>query len=216
MKIAIMQPAFIPPASYLRLFSSCDVFVVLDDVQFNRRWYTHRQQLTNRQGKKEWITLPLKKKTRNTTMIMDLEWADDAWYMWIDKLKKFPIFDNPVRSSALYCTWMAPQVVNPLKSIMIILDTMLDKLVNKPKIYSSSLGVKGTGQERIINICKILGATEYINTPGGKDLYDVTSFSQQGISLKFLPDYNGNNDSVLERLQTETPEEIEREINANL
>ena len=82
MKIACMQPAFIPPASYFRLFAASDVFVILDNVQFDKRWYTHRQKLTNRNGNKEWLTLPIKKMPRDTTRIMDLQWQDEAWGKW--------------------------------------------------------------------------------------------------------------------------------------
>jgi hypothetical protein len=39
---------------------------------------------------------------------------------------------------------------------------------------------------------------------------------KEGIKLTFLPDYKGSYDSVLERLQDETPKEIRQEIMENL
>lgn len=72
------------------------------------------------------------------------------------------------------------------------------------------------GQDKLIAICKKLKASEYINSPGGKYLYDPRDFARQGIKLTFLPDYKGGMDSVIHRHRTETPEEIRKEIMENI
>ena len=71
MKICVMQPYFVPYPGYYLLFKEVDYFVVMDDVQFNRRGFVHRN-LFDVFGNKTWITLPLKKKPINT-LICDLE-----------------------------------------------------------------------------------------------------------------------------------------------
>ena len=208
-----MQPAFIPPAGYFRLFGAADIFVVLDNVQFNRRWYTHRQQLTKWDGTKDWFTLPLKKGSRDTTMICDLEWAADAKERMDEEERLFPIFEKT--------TLIGPQwfTFKPMVFILGIMDECVQRLGMKfPEMHiASQLDIPANlhGQDRIIAICKSLGATEYINSPGGKDLYDTGSFEKEGIKLTFLPDYP-NNDSVFERLANEDPEDIKKEIYANL
>jgi hypothetical protein len=42
------------------------------------------------------------------------------------------------------------------------------------------------GQQKVLAICRELGATQYINMPGGKELYDSASFAEQNIQLSFL------------------------------
>jgi hypothetical protein len=42
------------------------------------------------------------------------------------------------------------------------------------------------GKEKVIQICKTLGAEVYINSIGGMKLYDKNEFMQNGIELKFL------------------------------
>jgi len=42
------------------------------------------------------------------------------------------------------------------------------------------------GQDKVIAICKELGASHYINVQGGKKLYDQGSFSQHDIKLSFI------------------------------
>ena len=42
------------------------------------------------------------------------------------------------------------------------------------------------GQEKILELCKILKADTYYNAIGGKELYDKKEFEDNGISLHFL------------------------------
>jgi uncharacterized caspase-like protein len=43
-----------------------------------------------------------------------------------------------------------------------------------------------TGQERVIDICRRLGATHYLNPIGGSRLYDRERFDRADIKLSFL------------------------------
>ena len=47
MRIAIMQPYFLPYAGYFRLFSHTDLFIIYDCVQFIRRGWIHRNRFPN-------------------------------------------------------------------------------------------------------------------------------------------------------------------------
>ena len=42
------------------------------------------------------------------------------------------------------------------------------------------------GQQKIISICKTLGATSYTNPYNGRDMYDVESFEKASLELSFL------------------------------
>jgi hypothetical protein len=42
------------------------------------------------------------------------------------------------------------------------------------------------GQEKILEICKLLNATTYINPIGGQSLYDKNFFKLEGIELYFI------------------------------
>jgi len=60
--------------------------------------------------------------------------------------------------------------------------------VSTPIIISSTLDKDCSlkGKDKIINICKGLGAEIYINAIGGQKLYNRAEFAAQGIELKFL------------------------------
>jgi len=55
-------------------------------------------------------------------------------------------------------------------------------------LLSSELKKDNTlkGQDKIIDICKNLGAATYINSIGGQTLYSKEDFNEAGINLKFL------------------------------
>ena len=42
------------------------------------------------------------------------------------------------------------------------------------------------GQEKILSICRELGAEQYVNMPGGIDLYSRERFKKENIKLSFL------------------------------
>src|SRR5690606_15359221 len=44
--------------------------------------------------------------------------------------------------------------------------------------------------ERLIEICRQLGATEYINAIGGQELYSKEFFTSKGITLHFIKPEN--------------------------
>lgn len=222
MKIAIMQPTFIAPASYFRLFAASDMFVVLDSVQFDRRWHTHRQKLTDRNGNKQWLTLPIKKTDRDRTMIKDLQWQEDAQEKWNEQIRKFSVFDFELPILSLrHCS---QEICSYDASVMDYLDMTMYSALRELKMqknntrgynYKSSeldIDLDLRGQERILAICQKLGATEYINSPGGRHLYDEDKFSKENIKLTFLPEWKGSYDSILERLVHEKPEDIRKEI----
>jgi WbqC-like protein family len=56
--VALMQPTFLPWAGYFALIDASDVFVFLDDFQFRRRSWHHRNRLFAAPGEAAWLTVP--------------------------------------------------------------------------------------------------------------------------------------------------------------
>ena len=55
-------------------------------------------------------------------------------------------------------------------------------------LFSSELKKNNSlkGQSKILDICRLLGASEYYNAIGGRNLYSFNDFTKEEISLKFL------------------------------
>jgi len=203
--IAIMQPYFYPYAGYFRLFSRADLFVIYDCVQFPRRGWVHRNRLTAADGSLQWLTLRLAYAPQETA-IRDMRLEAGAMTQLTEDLQRFPTLAGapPADLAALPLLVGTGDLVDYLASN---LQTALDRLsIQCPMRRSSELAIDPSlrGQARILAIARELGATRYLNSPGGRDLYDERAFRESGIALEFLEPSAGATSSMLERLLAET------------
>ena len=181
-----MQPYFFPYLGYFQLIRTVDAFVVYDDVNFiNRGWINRNYILGN--AEKQRITLPLLGASQNK-LINQIEVGGPHKILKSisHSYAKAPHFDAvyPLLEDILSQTE---------KNLAHFLDYQLrricDHLGLSQQWYLSSSLAKDNGlrgQDKILSICEKLGATHYINVPGGKELYDQYSFEARGITLSFI------------------------------
>lgn len=214
MRIAVMQPYFLPYAGYFRLFAAADLFVVYDCVQFPRRGWVHRNVLQTATGEARWLTLPLVKAPREAS-ITDLRYPEDAAALLADRGRSFPALSCPAADAATLADLARSPVGRPVDHIEALLAETTRVLdLERPMIRSSSLKLSPDvrGQDRILAIAGHLGATEYVNAPGGRDLYDAGAFAAAGITLRFLAPYAGSMASILDRLNTDGAAQVRAEV----
>ena len=215
--VAIMQPYFVPYLGYFRLFSKTDLFVIYDCVQFPRRGYVHRNQVPDRNGAPLWLTLPLEKCDQKTA-IVDLQWRRSDCVAFGERIRQLA-GDWPLQvSEGLRDEWLVllatfdGSVVDYLERTLGFVCRQLDLHCNV--IRSSSLHIDPVlkGQDRILEICRQVGTTRYVNSPGGRDLYQADSFAHVGIELDFLEPFQGSHWSVAYRLLTEEKSRLIAEL----
>lgn len=190
MKLAIMQPYFLPYIGYWQLINAVDTFVLFDDVNFiNRGWINRNRLLAN--CNEHLFTIPLEKASQNKK-INEISIVDDD--KWKTKLLKtielgykksqyfgsiFPIVEEIILNREKN---LSNYITHSIKRICSFLN------INKTILLSSEIkkndGLKG--QEKILEICKLLYADCYLNLPGGSDLYSKEIFNENNISLKFI------------------------------
>jgi hypothetical protein len=199
--IAIMQPYFLPYAGYFRLIAQTDIFVIYDCVQFPRRGWVHRNKLVDAQGQEEWLTLPLSAAPQDT-LIRDLAFPEDAASALAERLRPFPVAARAGAHTPLLDRVRRVEG-RPVDYISRLLEETTS-LLGLPGnlVRSSSLEVPADfrGQARILEIARRLGATRYLNAPGGRDLYEARAFADAGIELRFLKPWAGLGGSILQRL----------------
>ena len=204
--VAVMQPYFMPYAGYFRLFAAADVFVLFYSDQYPRRGWEQRNRFATAAGHLDWLTLPLLKCPRETR-IDELAFAPDAGLRLGDMLHRFPGLDAARRrGSALLDLVMSTdsnRIADYLRGQLKELTSMLG--LSRPVVRSSELGIDPQlhGQARVIEIARALGARRYVNSPGGRALYDAAAFAEQGILLQFLAPFAGPTDSILTLLLAE-------------
>ena len=216
-RISVMQPYFAPYAGYFRLMYDVDAFVVLDQVQFPRTGWVHRNRLRRLDGSLAWLTLPLARAPLDTA-ILDLSYAPDADGWAASASRRFAALHEPA-PQVRDCLPLVDTAGSPCEGLLRLLARLARTLGIAPRVVRQSElplppGLKGA--ERIYEICRQLGADRYLNSPGGRELYDHDAFRRRGVSLEFLPDYRGPMDSILQRLHEAPAHEIADEIRANL
>lgn len=169
-KCAIMQPAYLPWSGYFNLISQVDIFVFLDDVQFEKGgWQNRNRVLLN--GQPHFLTVPI----RHTSLQQHIREVEiDDTRNWRKK-----------HYSTIRQTYSKSQYARDIELILsIILDTSLKRLVDlntkiicevadflslSPKfIFSSELEILGKRTERLVKMCDCLGCDEYISPVGAK------------------------------------------------
>lgn len=216
-RISVMQPYFAPYAGYFRLMCDVDAFVVLDQVQFPRSGWVHRNRLRRLDGALAWLTLPLARAPVDTA-ILDLSYGPRAGVWAANVSRRFAALREPA-PQVRACLPLVDATESPCETLLRLLARFAETLGIAPRVVRQSelalpSGLKGA--ERIHEICRLLGADRYVNSPGGRDLYDHDAFRRRGVTLEFLPEYRGPMDSILQRLHETPAHDIANEIRANL
>jgi hypothetical protein len=212
-----MQPYFVPYPGYFRLFAAADIVVMFDCVQFPRRGWVHRNRFATVPGESDWLTLPIAKAPRDA-LITDLTFSLDARERMDAALTRFPLLHtarkahDPLMDRVLDLGGGDGNVATYLCGLVDHITSLLG--LKRALLRSSSLGVDAElrGQERVIAICRQVGATHYVNPPGGRELYDASAFAAAGLELGFLSEYGGSMDSILSRLLSEPATAVSAEI----
>lgn len=190
MKIGIMQPYFFPYIGYWQLINAVDKYVICDDVNYIKNgWINRNNILIN--GEPRLINIQMHKASQNKLIneieILDNDSANNKLLRTIEhSYKKAPFYKDVF---SLIVDIMNQKGKNLAKFLEFSIRQVCKYLSIDTKIVVSSHIEKNNklkAQEKIIEICKILGADEYINAIGGQALYSYEDFAMHGIRLKFL------------------------------
>jgi hypothetical protein len=210
-----MQPYFFPYSGYFRLFAAADDFVIYDCVQFPRRGRVHRAQVPGPAEQARWLTLPLARQPQDIA-ISELRFADAARALFDRRLDALPWLaraDGPC-ADALRRQLRAP-LVDVVAFLQDSLKLVTDLMGFSPRILrSSGLEVDPglCGQERVIAIARAVGATHYVNAPGGRALYDPAAFADAGMTLEFLTPYTGAFMQMLPALASQPADALRADV----
>lgn len=190
MKVAIMQPYLFPYIGYFQLVAAVDCFVILDEVNFIKRGWINRNRILI-SNKEYTFTLPLKSSSQNK-IIRDLNIFNPQYSK--EKLlstvrhayRKAPEFDGVYKVLEEIILEeeinISKYIENIIREIAKLLDIKTRILFSGDLKYNKKL----KGQDKIIDICLTLSASYYINSYGGKSLYNKEDFLQNNINLHFL------------------------------
>lgn len=188
-KIAIIQPNYIPWVGYFDVISKVDEFVFLDDVQFTKRDWRNRNYINSDVGKKL-ISIPVYSKGKFTQKIyetncIDNKWKDNHLRQIKDSYRLYPNF-NLIYNFLTECFYKSDSL-NLLENLYNINLAIIDFLKIKTKIhYSKNFSIKTNKQDKIIKICKQIGASIYLTGPLALNYLETKLFEKENISVEFI------------------------------
>lgn len=191
MKLAIMQPYFLPYIGYFQLINAVDQFVVYDNIKFIKRGWFHRNRILVN-GTDKMFSIPLK----NDSDYLDVVQRELADSFDKESQKIIRTIEASYRKAPYYKEVMLlvqecfqRRSGNLFDFIYAALTVLMQCLqIDTEIIISSSIDIDHTlkSLDRVLAICKSLNADTYINAIGGQDLYAPEAFDNNGIELRFI------------------------------
>lgn len=192
MKLAIMQPYFMPYIGYFQLIKIVDKFIFYDDVTFIKQgWINRNRILINNQAKM--FSIPLSNASSHV-LIKDVLISDIAYKKWKKSFLNSIVFSykkakNYSKINALIEKILEkrPETISELaiKSVVEVaqyLDLKTEFEICSD-VYSNTYL---SGQNRVLDICINEKAITYINPVGGMELYSKSVFQEKNIELFFI------------------------------
>ncbi len=183
---AIHQPQYLPYLGFFHKLLHCDIFVALDNVQFQKNGLQNRNKIKTSQGW-QWLTVPVINRfgqlINEVRISPEVFWQRKHWSALVSNYSRAPYFDmyGPGVKDLVDREWSHLCDLN-----MALTRWTAEVLGIKTAIlYSSALKVDGKQTEFLINICNAVEADCYLSGPGGANYMDLMAFEAAGITVSW-------------------------------
>ena len=223
MKVAMMQPSFLPWQGFFELVYKSERFVILDDFQFSVQSYHQRNRLFVNKGQVDWYTVPVQKRNsfgvalKDTIINENAPWRVKMWKRIQQNYSKTNFYSlvGPVVQEWLHKKAESLATHN-IDFIMLVCDLLGLK---REFVLSSKFSSISSKSERVAELLRLNSASSYYCARGSFDymaadglfpLSNVTvyfqdfqpkNYPQIGSPKDFIP-----NLSVLDALMNIGPE----------
>ena len=184
-----MQPTYLPWAGYFNLMALVDVFVFLDDVQFERQsWQTRNRILL--QGREHLLVvpaarLPLGTRIDEARIAGDARWRGDHWKTLVAAYAK-------AEHGEFLLELLRPFYEGPAQSLLAGFNEELVTAIagaiglRTRTLRASTLACGGRRSGHVAEICAALGCDEYLSPQGARDYLEQDGFAANaGVRLLF-------------------------------
>jgi len=227
-RLGIMQPYFFPYLGYYGLIANTDQWIVFDPVQFRRKTWMTRNRVLKAGGGAKYINLKVASHSRYT-LIKDICLPEDhnrfehlIRNLDAYKLLKAPYYDKVLDVLRECYAFKSDSLVKFLSECL----TQTCHYIGIPfqhEIYSNMKLEHPEATHPMdwsLYICQSLGASEYLNPPGGRAFFNTNRFKEAGIEFYYyeqiLPEYNQNSSefmdglSIIDVMMFNSPEQIKK------
>lgn len=193
MRIGILQPGYLPWLGFFEQVYRSDVFVICDDVQYDKNSWRNRNRIKTANGI-QWLTVPVHYKFEDHPLVCNIKidnktnWGKKHLFSLKTNYSKSPFFLKyiDIFEEGYSRTWEYLIDI----SMYFILELSRCLGLNEKKIVkSSTLNITGDRIERLVKICKRFGADIFYEGAAGRNYIDENFFAREGITIEYQ-DYN--------------------------
>jgi hypothetical protein len=187
MKIAISQPTYLPWIGFFDLIDQVDVFVLLDDVQFVKHSFDQRNRLKSPTGL-QWLTVPVRGcfKQRLCDVVIDRQFAQRHVRSVEMNYRRTRYFEKYYpRLTEILKDYGSGSLLVDLNVALV--EWLAEELgVKTPMVRSSTLAAEGRRSARVVSLCKLLNAEDYVSPRSALYLLeDIGLFLDSGVVVWF-------------------------------
>lgn len=172
---------------------SVDEFIIYDDVQYTRSDWRNRNRIKTPHGT-HWLTIPVEFKWSARTQIQDVRvadpgWGERHWKTLHHVYAKAPFFNHYAKElEALYRDDSEPFLSRINYRFIAAINRFLG--IQTPLIWSTVFKTSGNETERLVSICRQVGAQRYLSGPAARAYLDEGAFRAAGMEVVWM-DYSG-------------------------
>ncbi len=183
------QPNYLPWLGFFDKMRRCDVFIIEDNVQFERQGFISRNKIMTSDGAR-WLSVPIEHAKKpliiNEARIANRgepEWRSRHWLTLKHSYCKAPYWGD--YSDFFEDTYEREWTMLIDLNMHLIRGIMRFLKIDKPLMMGSSLDVEGKKTELILAQCKKVGGDVQLAGNGGKGYIEYKRFEEEGIKLVF-------------------------------
>ncbi len=189
MKIGILQPGYLPWLGFFEQLYRSDVFVIYDDVQYDRESWRNRNRIKSANGI-HWLTVPVHVKLSEAPLITSvkidntLNWRKKHLTSIRQNYAKAPYFKDYIGffEDAYIRKW---EYILDVDMFFVVELAKFLGIGGKVIHHSSDLNITGNRIERLIGICRHFGADVFYEGSAGKNYIDESAFLSRGIKVEY-------------------------------
>jgi hypothetical protein len=180
---------YFPWSGLLDQIRLADVFVHYDDVQF-ARGFLNRVQVKTANGPC-FMTVPLRKHPR-AVLIEEVEpcapheWVPAHRALLLDALRGAPHLDDAIALFDAVTREQAPSLGALARRSMLAVSDYFGLSAGTRFLRSDTLGVEGRSSERLLGLCRSLGADTYLTGHGARNYLDHALFEAHGVAVRYM------------------------------
>ena len=188
--LAIHQPNYLPWLGYFHKIAHCDVFVFLDNVQYEKGGFTNRNKIKTSQGPR-WLTVAVSTSGNYRQAVKDVRISDTAlwgaqhWGALQTSYANARCFgESAPRFKAIYAKpW---ERLADLNEALIIATCSMLGIGGVEFRKASSMNVSGAKSDLLAQICREVAADTYLTGTGASRAYlQEEPFRRAGVKVAF-------------------------------